>query len=811
MVAERAFDLAFRLTEKLGSLAYDGICLAWGVKSDLRKLEGTMSTIKGVLLDAEQKQANNKELRSWLRQVKNVFLDAEDVLDEFDCEALRKQVVEKFHGTGRKVRRFFSRSNPVAFRFRVAHEIKELRERLEELKANKSIFDSLTSHSKGYYDDHDSNLKHVIKARETHSFVRASEVVGRGFEKEGIVDRLIEQVDDHVSVIPVVGMGGLGKTTLAKLVYNDTRVIRNFELMIWQYVSVDFDVARLTKEILGSVPGTNISGDLSMNQLQEKLRDALKDKKFLLVLDDVWNEDTYKWGELRDLLVEGAKLGSKILVTTRNVTVASIMGTVPTNINLQTLSEEDCMSLFVKCAFKEGEEREHPNLFEIGKDIVRKCGGVPLAVKTLGCQLYSKIDEREWAMIRDSAIWELEELEREGVAHVLPALRLSYTRLSPHLRRCLAYCSLLPSRREWYNGRVLIKIWMANGILESHDHGNLELEDVGELYFKELWERSFFHNVEDFRLLCKFDMHDLIHDLARSVAQDECFAVDFEGTKEISENVRHLSVCRPAQNVPSILDKRNRLRSITLLDIDINESFLQTCFSRFKYLRMLVLFDSTFEAFPSSIVSLKHMRYLDLTGNERITKLPDAVCKLQSLEILSVLGCVNLEELPRDISKLISLRWLEVTTKQTSFPDNGVGCMKSLRYLFITDCGNLTSLPRDMSYLAALHTLIIEDCKQLDLANGNYQQIPMRLRRLVITGVPRMVALPEWLQGAANTLRVLCIWGCENLDALPEWLTSFTSLRILDLRVCPKLVSLPEGMHRLEVKIEDCPQLKRGM
>ncbi|KAM1525556.1 hypothetical protein ACFX10_010009 [Malus domestica] len=810
-MAELAFDLAVRLTEKLGSLAYDEICLAWAAKSDLRKLEHTMSTIKHVLLDAEQKQANNKELRSWLRQVKNVFLDAEDVLDEFDCEALRKQVVEKFHGTGRKVRRFFSRSNPVAFRFRVAHEIKELRERLEELKANKSIFDSLTSHSKGYYDDHDSNLKHMIKARETHSFVRASDVVGREFEKEELVDRLIEQGDDNFSVIPVVGMAGLGKTTLAKLVYNDTRVIKNFELMIWQYVSVDFDIARLTKEILSSVLGTNISGELSMNQLQEKLRDALKDKKFLLVLDDVWNKDAYKWGELKDLLVEGAKLGSKVLVTTRNVSVASIMRTVPTNINLQTLCKEDCMSLFVKCAFKGGEEREHPNLFEIGKDIVRKCGGVPLAVKLLGCQLLSKTDEREWKMIRDSAIWELEELEREGVAHVLPALRLSYTRLPPHLRRCLAYCSLLPRTYKKFDTRLLIRIWMANGILESHDHGNLELEDVGELYFKELWERSFFQNVEDFSVFCKFRMHDLIHDLARSVAQDECYAVDFEGTKEISENVRHLSVWRPAQNVPSILDKRNRLRTITAEGIDINESFLQTCFSRFKYLRMLVLLDSTFEAFPSSIVSLKHMRYLQLSGNARITKLPDAVCKLQSLEILSVFGCVNLEELPRDISKLISLRSLSITTKQTSFPDNGVGCMKSLRYLSIWHCGNLTSLPRDMSYLATLHTLLIWNCEQLDLENGNYQLIPLRLRRFSIAAAPRMVALPEWLQGAANTLRVLCIWDCENLDALPEWLTSFTSLRILHLSGCPKLLALPEGMHPLEVTIEDCPQLKRGI
>lgn len=144
-----------------------------------------------------------------------------------------------------------------------------------------------------------------------------------------------------------MGIGGLGKTTLAKLLYNDERVVRNFELRMWVYVSVDFDIIRLTKEILCSALDTEISDKLSIDQLHGKLRKALKDKKFLLVLDDVWIDDRVKWSEFRDVLIDGAKLGSKILVTTRNISVASVMGTVRTYINLKGLSYEHCAGLYL--------------------------------------------------------------------------------------------------------------------------------------------------------------------------------------------------------------------------------------------------------------------------------------------------------------------------------------------------------------------------------------------------------------------------------------------------------------------------------
>ncbi|KAB2608213.1 disease resistance protein RGA2-like [Pyrus ussuriensis x Pyrus communis] len=702
-MANQAFPLASRLIEKLASIASEEICLAWGVKVDLQNLGRTMSTIRDVLLDAEEKQARNNDLRSWLRQLKDVFLDAEDLLDEFECEALRRQVV-RGSGTTRKVSRFFSRSNPAAFRLRVGHGIKDIRERLHKLKDDKNFADLRTVHHHPRLGDH---MKENMNT--THSFVRASEVIGRETEKNKIVDLLMIQV----------GLGGLGKTTLAQSVYNDQRVVASFDLRMWQHVSVDFDVTRLIKEILGSALGTKISEGLSLDQLQAQLRDALKDKKFLLVLDDVWNEDRIKWSKLRDLLIEGAK---------------------------------DCLSLFVKCTFKEGQERHHPSLYEMGKDIVRKCGGVPLAVKTLGSQLYSKTDERQWKLIRDSEIW---ELEQDGAGHILPALRLSYNQLPSHLKQCLVCCSTLPKNYIKFYSSELINHWMAHGILESRDHGNMEWEDVGELYFKELWERSFFQN-----------------DLVRSVVQGESLVVDSTGTKGISENVRYLTIMKSGQNVSTTLQKLNKVRTISVESCEnIDQSFLSTCISRFKYLRLL------------------------------------------NLQSLNLFGCVNLEEFPRDMRNLISLRWLELTTKQSSFPENGVGSLTSLRFLSIWECSNLMCLPRDTSYLASLRTLIIGNCKQLDLVMENYQIIPLRLQKLGIIGVPRMVALPEWFQGATNTLQVLVIEDCENLEALPGWLTSFTSLRRLILNSCPKLLSLPEEMHRLtaltDVWIVDCHDLER--
>lgn len=785
-----------KVLEKLGSIAYEEMSLAWGMSRDLKKLQGTMSTIKAVLLDAEEKQAHNREISAWLANLKEVFLDAEEVLDEFECEALRRKVVKLYGSKSEMIRHLFSYSNPLVFRISLSHKLKETRERLDEVAADRTKF----------HLSEQREEKHTIR-RATHSYVCASEVVGRDVDKENIIHLLMEPCGNlnNVSVIPICGIGGLGKTTLAKLVYNDESVKKHFRLRIWVCISEDFDISRLIKEILSSAADGVHENLTPIDQLQNHLRDKLKDQRFLLILDDVWNDIPDKWFALRELLLEGSK-GSKIIVTTRKDSVANLMGTVPTY-HLQGLSPGDCLSLLVKWAFKEGSDKQHQNLVNIGKQIVKRCEGVPLAVTTLGSLLHSKLEEQDWKYIRDNEIWKLEQT----ACHILPALRLSYNELPYYLKPCFHCFSLFPKDYE-FKSAELIQLWMAHGVLKSPDE-NRSTEDIGELYFKEFWARSFFQDVENFNFYYTFRMHDLIHDLAQSMSQSE-FSIVNSATKNISERVRHLSVTNGSDELPACLDKLNKVQSIIFPGAGaLRTSIVEKYTRKFKSLRMLNLRFSSFETFPSSICRMKHLRFLDLSYNSEMKKLPNSICRLQSLQILKLLGCGNLEGLPRDIRKLISLRFLSVTTTATCFPKNGIECLTSLQTLLIFDCENLISLPKDVGCLSALETLVISGCTKLTMPKDEDDQVnKLSLRRLKLSHLPEMVALPRWLQGCEDTLQFLCLVHCPEIIELPRWLPNIASLKKLEILSCPKLQSLPEGVHRLtalrEMKIYGCPELR---
>jgi Leucine-rich repeat (LRR) protein len=827
-MAEIAYGIIGKVIEKLGSVAYQEFGLVCGVKSDLKRLELTMSMIREVLLDAEKKQASDERLRIWLGQLNDVLHDAEDVLDEIEYQALRKQVVASYGSTSTKVCHFFSSSMTLAFPFKLAHKIKRIRERLNAIAAENDQF-NLTKIRE------DAHIMHRSREIDLISFVHPSTVIGRDKDKENIINLLMHlDGSKNVNVISIVGLGGLGKTTLAKWVYNDERVVQTFQLRMWVCVSEDFSVTRLIKEILKSACGT-IDENWNVDTLQTRLRELLKDKKSLLVLDDVWNENHNKWIELKSLLSDGFK-GSKIIVTTRSNLVASVMST-DSKYTLEGLSEDDSLSLFVECAFEEGEDKQHPNLLKIGNEIVKKCKGVPLAVKTLGRLLYSKVDELEWQIVRDNEIWKLEQKE---IDMILPALRLSYDQMPNHLKRCFAFCSLFPKDHQ-FDSCLLIQIWMAHGlILKTSINKEQELEDVGELYINELVSRSFFQDVEKQSPsvpFYTFKMHDLIHDLAISVAQGECSVVDL-GKEGIAETVRHLSFSAKdlGQEVPKCLENLTKVRTV-MFTTEPPLSLVEACISRFKSLRFLDLTDSSFEVLPSSIGTLKNLRYLDLANNKRIKELPNSICKLHNLQTLILAGCDELERLPKDMRSMISLRVLVVTTEYTCLLEKrslnslrilfvidcprlevlfqGMdGCLPNLRTLVIVECPSLTSLSLNIKHLTALENLKIACCPKLNgILGEDNQDLKLSLRNLRISDLSELKVLPQWLQGSANTLQFLGIEDCEQFRALPEWLPTFKSLHTLVIDNCPKMSSLPEGTHRLtalrELTIGGCPELIR--
>ncbi|KAK9290666.1 hypothetical protein L1049_008839 [Liquidambar formosana] len=813
--------LAQNALEKISSPFLSEISLASDVKKELKKLERTLSTIRSVLLDAEAQQAKNHTVRDWLEKLRDVVYDVDDLLDEFSTEALRRKV--EIHGSMLKgVGNFFSRSNPLIFRFKKGHKIKDIRERLDNIAEDRRNF-------------HFTEQVENSGREQTHSFVRASDVIGRDHDKGKIVNLLLSSGDrESLSVIPIVGLGGLGKTTLAKLVYNDDEVIQSFEMRMWACVSEDFKLEKVIEKIIESA--TNAKCDrLDVEQLQTRLRNILRAKKFLLVLDDVWNEDRRRWTELRDLLSGGAN-GSTIIVTTRGVNIASIMGTIPMY-NLNKLPFDDCLSLLMRCAFEEVPEKVHPELVKVGKEIVNKCGGVPLAVITLGSLLHLKTDLREWLNIRDNEMWKLGQKEND----VLPALRISYEKMPSYLKHCFAYCSVFPEDSEIE--RVdLIYLWIAQGLIQPLDE-NQELEDIGNQYFNELVMRSFFQDLDEMFdseiHLCK--MHDLIHDLAELVSGTEHLNVDFN-SKKISEKVRRVTFSEFdffEKEFPTSLVPANKLRSFSFAYRvgPIGKCFVDTLVLRFSCLRVLDLSDSEFEELPSFVDKLKHLRYLGLSYNRRLKTLPNSLCKLLNLQTLILHGCERLQDLPRHVEKLISLRFLNLTSQLVCLPEKGLQGLTSLRFLWlyrcngltslsegiqhltslrrliIQDCPSLTSLPSGMKHLIALESLKIADCQELNLLEAEDMQGLRSLQSLLIKGLPKLVALPRGLQQSAATLRYLRIENCSSLTTLTESLQNLTSLLKLKILECPNLLSLPEGMLRLtalrQLLIGGCPHLSR--
>ncbi|XP_048127778.1 putative disease resistance protein RGA4 [Rhodamnia argentea] len=346
------------LVEKLASSAVEEIQLVCGVKADREKLKNKLKMIQEVLADAEQKQIKEPAVRRWLSELKDFCYDVEDVLDEFETRALwrRARLTERLT-LRRKVRYLSSWLSNLIFQFKMANKMKELGKRLDGINEEKTKFD-LSSNVQE---------KTIVPRRETHSFVPASNVIGRDKEKERIIELLIRSDDGgagKIAVVPILGMGGTGKTTLAKLVYNDDSVNEHLDHKVWLSMPVEFEAKKTIRDIIESLGDTENSDRLE--KLQERLGDLVKDKKCLFVMDDVWKMRREDWVGLRDLL-GGVSEGSKVIVTSRIKSIAEIMGAVPP-LHLANLSEEESLTLFVKCAFDQGQEQNHPDLMAIAKE-----------------------------------------------------------------------------------------------------------------------------------------------------------------------------------------------------------------------------------------------------------------------------------------------------------------------------------------------------------------------------------------------------------------------------------------------------------
>ncbi|KAM1298275.1 hypothetical protein ACFX15_024352 [Malus domestica] len=293
---------------------------------------------------------------------------------------------------------------------------------------------------------------------------------------------------------------------------------------------------------------------LSLAQLETRILELLTQKRFLLVLDDLWNHKDEELEPLVKVLNHGA-YGSKVLVTSRLKEVSNIMDSA-SPYSLQCLGDHESWWLFKKLAFKEDSDLIDSEFEKCGREIVGMCQGLPLATKQMAGLLRGK-ELGEWENVAKSQTWKA----RVEDTQILPALRLSYNHLpSPDHKQCFSLCSLFP-KSYLYEKDELVKLWMAEGFIQPPTHGVGErTEDIGSRYFKELSDRFFFEcSAED---NTKYRMHDLIHDLAQSVSSP--FFCQVKDMKDFDEKSRHVSLLQEQLQKPTIeiVNKSKKLRTL---------------------------------------------------------------------------------------------------------------------------------------------------------------------------------------------------------------------------------------------------------
>ncbi|CAL5195423.1 unnamed protein product [Lathyrus oleraceus] len=832
--------VAENLINRLASAAFREFGRIYGVMDELERLKSTLDSIKAVLLDAEDKQQKNHAVQVWIRRLKDdVLHPADDLLDEFVIQDIKYKIDETSKNKVAKVLHSFS-PNKIVFRSRMAHGIEKIQKKFKDVVKDMI---GLNLNPNVVVAEQSNNVK-----RETSSYVLESDIIGREDDKNKIISLLRQSHgNQNVSVVAITGIGGLGKTALAQLVYNDAQVAMIFEKHMWVCVSNKFDVKTILKKMLESLTESEISDKLPLENLQKMLRDNLTGKKYLLVLDDIWNESFEKWTQLRTYLTCGAQ-DSKVVVTTRTKIVAQTMGvSVPYILN--GLNPIQSWSLLKKIITYGDETKEVKQILEsIGKKIAEKCCGVPLAIKTLGGLLQGKSEKKEWIAILQCDFWKL--CEDEEI--IMPVLKLSYQNLSPQLRQCFAYCSLYP--KDWEIQKdELIQLWMAQGYLEFSDE-KLTMDDIGNQFVKILLMKSFFQDaqVDDHNNLNSFKMHDLIHDLAMQVAGNDCCFLDSE-TKRLVGSPMHVML----SDAIGLLESLDASRVRTLIfENNISGNWYEkelSIISKLKYLRFLKLSYCSISKLCDLIGNLKHLRYLQLwycAGLEGIFK---SIVNIVCLQTLILVECRVFDFSTKDVVSLINLRYLHIENlkafkeKKTTvgfgklslgeqykgfifsnwlssltnivkiFLRNCQGvqylqpmeCLPFLKYLFIGDLHELEYIYYEEPLLSeaffpSLEVLRIFRCEKLKgwwrIRDGNSSQsyhlsfLPC-LSYLTIVDCPMLTHMPTF----PNLDKKLDFFDC-NTDALEATLNMVKSNCSVEFPPLSMLKCLILGGHELDVK-----------
>uniref|UniRef100_J3MHH3 Uncharacterized protein n=1 Tax=Oryza brachyantha TaxID=4533 RepID=J3MHH3_ORYBR len=559
---------------------------------------------------------------------------------------------------------------------------------------------------------------------------------GRADEKSKVITDITkgDYCDLDITVIPIVGPGGIGKTTLTQHIYKELQ--NHFDVKIWVCVSLNFNVYRLKDEIAKSIPKVNDEKPGSPDDLIEQ---RLKSNKFLLVLDDMWNCGYEgEWKRLLSPLKKAQSKGNIIIVTTRFPAVAQMVKTITHSVRLEGLETEMFWKLFQACVFGDGKSTNgNDNLQEIGKMIAKKLKGSPLAAKTVGRLLRKHLDLDHWTSVLASKEWELQTGEND----IMPALKLSYDYLPFHLQQCFTYCALFPEDYN-FDSEQMIHLWMGLDILHSQDQ-NIRTEDLGLSYLSDLVSYGFFKKEAKSDGSPYYVMPDLLHELALKVSSYECLAIS-------SSNVRSIQI------LPSI-----RHLSIVIEDVDVND--------RATYENIKKGFDALHKRLD--VEKLHSVMLFGRYHGSFVIPIGNLLSKAKALRVILLYApSYAVENMLHNFSNLVHLRYLRIN--KGYFPEiclpNTISRFYHLRILDLQQCSGHIGLAGDMNNLVRLrHFLVPYDNLHSEIANVGKLKCLQELRRFEVKRQVEAFALRQ--VGQLEDLKgTLGIFNLENAQTAEE-------------------------------------------
>ncbi|XP_037444740.1 putative disease resistance protein RGA4 [Triticum dicoccoides] len=536
----------------------------------------------------------------------------------------------------------------------------------------------------------------VLHRPQTASMIIQDTLYGRRDIFEETVNRITTLTGttqtETVSVLPIVGPGGIGKTTFAQHLYNDGRTEKHFDVPVWVCVSTDFDVLKLTREILVCIPATEggsssvANETTNLDHLQKSIAYRLKSKRVLIVLDDIWKCDTVdQWKTLLAPFTKGEAKGSMVLVTTRFPKLADMVKTVDP-LELRGLESNDFFTFFEACIFGADDKPEHyeDEFAGIARKIAKKLKGSPLAAKTVGRLLQKHLSQEHWHGVLEKHQW----LKQQENDDIMQSLKISYDYLPFDLKKCFSYCGLFPEDHR-FTSLEINRFWVATGIIDSNHQADRN-------HMEELVDNGFLMKEFDWRDRCWYVMHDLMHELSKSVSAQECLNIsgfDFRADA-IPQSVRHLSINiedRYDANFEKEMCKlRERMDIANLRTLMIFREYeeeriaklLKDSLEEINSLRVLFIAVNTPECFPYRFSKLIHLQYLKISSGyrDREMSLPGTLSRFYHLKFLDLDDWHGRSDLPEDFSHLENLHDFRAESELHSNIRN-VGKMKHLQEL----------------------------------------------------------------------------------------------------------------------------------